>query len=193
MSIIGTFLIALAYVFPVLFSFHCSSFPSRLFMLSICDPSKYYGLILTQGVVMGIGNGLLITPTLSIQSQYWDKKLGLALGIVQSGTYRVALSCISIDSSRRRLVVRRCRDAHHAQHPLQGKVAVRLGHASGCDSDIGTARHRKLSHAHPCSWSQSRGERPQGECRCNQGRSAGLAVCFIRCWVRPAHFSSRPC
>ncbi|EPS93570.1 hypothetical protein FOMPIDRAFT_1135895 [Fomitopsis schrenkii] len=69
MSIIGTFLIALA-----------------LFMLSICDPSKYYGLILTQGVVMGIGNGLLITPTLSIQSQYWDKKLGLALGIVQSGS-----------------------------------------------------------------------------------------------------------
>ena len=54
-------------------------------MLSICDPSKYYGLILTQGIVMGIGNGLLITPTLSIQSQYWDKKLGLALGIVQSG------------------------------------------------------------------------------------------------------------
>ncbi|KZT65263.1 MFS general substrate transporter [Daedalea quercina L-15889] len=69
MSIIGTFLIALA-----------------LFMLSICDPSKYYGLILTQGIVMGIGNGLLITPTLSIQSQYWDKKLGLALGIVQSGS-----------------------------------------------------------------------------------------------------------
>ncbi|KAI0719438.1 major facilitator superfamily domain-containing protein [Fomitopsis betulina] len=69
MSVIGTFLIALA-----------------LFMLSICDPSKYYGLILTQGVVMGIGNGLLITPTLSIQSQYWDKRLGLALGIVQSGS-----------------------------------------------------------------------------------------------------------
>lgn len=184
MSVIGTFLIALAYVFSLLFASRSSSLISSLFMLSICDPSKYYGLILTQGVVMGIGNGLLITPTLSIQSQYWDKRLGLALGIVQSGTYLLRCLYWVIDFQCRRLVVWRCCDAHHAQHTLQRQGTVCLGHASRRIPDIRIARHRKLTHENPSPWPQGRRKCPQAKRRRNQGCSTGLAVCFIRYWVR---------
>ncbi|KAI0719437.1 MFS general substrate transporter [Fomitopsis betulina] len=57
-----------------------------VFMLSICDPSQYYGLVLTQGLVMGIGCGLTTTPALCLQSHYWRKRRALSLGLVQAGS-----------------------------------------------------------------------------------------------------------
>ena len=56
-------------------------------MLSICDPSRYYGLVLTQGLVMGIGCGLTTTPALCLQSHYWRKRRALSLGLVQAGAH----------------------------------------------------------------------------------------------------------
>ncbi|KZT65262.1 MFS general substrate transporter [Daedalea quercina L-15889] len=67
--LVGTFLILLS-----------------VFMLSICDPSRYYGLVLTQGLVMGVGCGLTTTPALCLQSHYWRKRRALALGLVQAGS-----------------------------------------------------------------------------------------------------------
>ncbi|KZT03786.1 MFS general substrate transporter [Laetiporus sulphureus 93-53] len=60
----------------------CFSF----FMLSLADTSNYYQLLLSQGVGMGLGGGLLLTPALSIPSHHFNKKLSLALGIAQVGS-----------------------------------------------------------------------------------------------------------
>lgn len=57
-----------------------------LFMLSLADPTKYYQLILSQGIGMGFGGGLLMCLTVSMQAHHWDKHLCLAMGIVQAGS-----------------------------------------------------------------------------------------------------------
>lgn len=54
-------------------------------MLSLADPTKYYQLILSQGVGMGIGQGMLLVPALSIQAHYWRKRRAVAMGIVLTG------------------------------------------------------------------------------------------------------------
>ncbi|CCM05103.1 uncharacterized protein FIBRA_07310 [Fibroporia radiculosa] len=61
-------------------------FVFSLFMLSLADPSSYYQLLLSQGIGMGLAGGLLLTPSLAIQSHYWKKRRAMALGIVQSGS-----------------------------------------------------------------------------------------------------------
>ncbi|KAF0319417.1 riboflavin transporter MCH5 [Colletotrichum asianum] len=54
------------------------------FMTSLC--TKYWQLILAQGVCVGLGNGLLLTPHLTVISTYFNKKLPLALGIAACGS-----------------------------------------------------------------------------------------------------------
>ncbi|KAH9837553.1 major facilitator superfamily domain-containing protein [Rhodofomes roseus] len=56
-----------------------------IMMLSLADPTKYYQLILAQGIGIGIGSGLLLVPALSIQSHHWRRKRSLAMGIVLNG------------------------------------------------------------------------------------------------------------
>ncbi|CAA7262221.1 unnamed protein product [Cyclocybe aegerita] len=57
-----------------------------LFMVSICDPQKYYQLYLAQGLGVGIGSGLLYIPCLAVQSHHWRARRGLAMGIAATGT-----------------------------------------------------------------------------------------------------------
>lgn len=47
--------------------------------------TEYYQVFLAQGLVTGIGAGLLSVPGLAIISQYFSSKRGLATGIVASG------------------------------------------------------------------------------------------------------------
>jgi hypothetical protein len=47
--------------------------------------SQYWQLILSQGIVQGIGNGLLFTPAVALVSTYFDKKRTIALGCAASG------------------------------------------------------------------------------------------------------------
>lgn len=54
------------------------------FMTSLC--TKYWQLILAQGVCVGLGNGLLLTPHLTVISTYFNEKLPLALGIAACGS-----------------------------------------------------------------------------------------------------------
>ena len=54
-------------------------------MLSLADPSKYWQLILSQGVGMGIGQGLLLVPAYAIQGHHWRKKRSMIMGIVSTG------------------------------------------------------------------------------------------------------------
>ncbi|KAL0964505.1 hypothetical protein UPYG_G00324780 [Umbra pygmaea] len=54
-------------------------------MLSAFAPSVQF-LIFSYGIVLGLGSGLVYAATLTITCQYFDKRRGLALGIVTTGT-----------------------------------------------------------------------------------------------------------
>ncbi|KAH9913285.1 major facilitator superfamily domain-containing protein [Fomitopsis serialis] len=57
-----------------------------LFMLSLADPTKYYQILLAQGIGMGIGGGFMLVPALSLQGHYWKKRRSMALGLVVTGS-----------------------------------------------------------------------------------------------------------
>jgi MFS family permease len=48
--------------------------------------TQYWQLLLSQGLCMGIGNGCLFTPAISVVSTYFDKKRSLAIGITACGS-----------------------------------------------------------------------------------------------------------
>ena len=48
--------------------------------------SRYWEIFLAQGVSVGIGNGLLFCPTLTLVSTYFSRRRALAIGITASGT-----------------------------------------------------------------------------------------------------------
>lgn len=54
-------------------------------MLSAFAPNVQF-LIFSYGIVVGLGCGLVYAATLTITCQYFDKRRGLALGIVTTGT-----------------------------------------------------------------------------------------------------------
>ncbi|EPS94439.1 hypothetical protein FOMPIDRAFT_1134395 [Fomitopsis schrenkii] len=56
-----------------------------LFMLSLAHPSKYYQLILSQGVGMGLGAGFLVAPSQGVQAHHWRRRRPMAMGIVATG------------------------------------------------------------------------------------------------------------
>lgn len=55
-----------------------------LFMASLSP--HYYQLLLSQGVCIGLGMGILYIPGFSVTASYFEKKKAIALAIVNSGT-----------------------------------------------------------------------------------------------------------
>ena len=55
-----------------------------MMMTSICQ--TYGELVVAQGIVVGVGDGLLFLPSIVIVSQYFDKKRALATGIASMGS-----------------------------------------------------------------------------------------------------------
>lgn len=53
------------------------------FTTSFCK--QYWQLVLSQGVVQGLGNGLLFTPAVALVSTYFSSKRAFALGIAACG------------------------------------------------------------------------------------------------------------
>ena len=53
-------------------------------MTSICK--KYYQFILAQGIVGGVANGMVMSPSIAATPQYFDKKRGAAMGIAIAGS-----------------------------------------------------------------------------------------------------------
>jgi MFS family permease len=53
-------------------------------MLSLC--TQYWQALLAQGFVVGIAGGCLFVPSLAVVQPYFRKRLGLALGIVSTGS-----------------------------------------------------------------------------------------------------------
>jgi hypothetical protein len=54
-----------------------------IFLMSIC--TKYWQLMLTQGILTGLGNGIFFTPTLAMITTYFAKRRGIAVGLVTLG------------------------------------------------------------------------------------------------------------
>ncbi|PQE30052.1 major facilitator superfamily transporter protein [Rutstroemia sp. NJR-2017a WRK4] len=54
------------------------------FMVSLC--TSYWQLLLAQGICIGLGNGLMLTPIMTIISTYFRKKLPIAMGIAACGS-----------------------------------------------------------------------------------------------------------
>ena len=52
-------------------------------MTSVC--THYWQFFLAQGVLAGIGAGLLFIPSVAVMSQYFLKKRALAIGIASLG------------------------------------------------------------------------------------------------------------
>lgn len=55
-----------------------------MMMLSLC--TEYYQIMLTQGILVGAGSGLLFLPSVAIIPQYFAKHKALATGIAMSGS-----------------------------------------------------------------------------------------------------------
>jgi len=55
-----------------------------IFLTSIC--TKYWQLMLTQGLLVGLGNSLLFTPCLMCVTLAFQKRRGIALGLTVSGS-----------------------------------------------------------------------------------------------------------
>ncbi|KUJ09023.1 MFS general substrate transporter [Mollisia scopiformis] len=58
-------------------------------MLSLC--TEYWQVLLAQGFVIGIGGACLFVPALAVTQPYFSSRLGLALGVVGTGS---SLGCI---------------------------------------------------------------------------------------------------
>jgi nitrate/nitrite transporter NarK len=55
-----------------------------MMMLSLCE--RYWEVFLAQGVVAGVGCGLVFIPSVAILPTYFDTKKGLVNGIASSGS-----------------------------------------------------------------------------------------------------------
>ncbi len=54
-----------------------------MFLMSISK--EYWQLMLTQGVLTGIGGGIFFTPSLALLSTYFEKRRALAVGLATTG------------------------------------------------------------------------------------------------------------
>ncbi|KAI1385463.1 MFS general substrate transporter [Hypoxylon trugodes] len=54
-----------------------------MFLMSIS--TQYWSLMLTQGVLTGIGAGIFFTPSLALVATYFNKRRGLAVGLATTG------------------------------------------------------------------------------------------------------------
>ena len=47
--------------------------------------TTFWQLIITQGIMTGLGGGIIFTPSLGVIGQYFDRKRALAMGIATTG------------------------------------------------------------------------------------------------------------
>ena len=48
--------------------------------------TQYWQLMLSQGVLVGLGNGCLFIPSFAVLPQYFEQKRALAVGVAQAGS-----------------------------------------------------------------------------------------------------------
>ncbi|KAK0244567.1 MFS general substrate transporter [Armillaria nabsnona] len=57
-----------------------------IFMLSLAKEGQYYQVFLSQGLGMGIGTGIMYTPTSSVVAHHFRKRRSIAMGIITTGS-----------------------------------------------------------------------------------------------------------
>ncbi|KAK0503643.1 major facilitator superfamily domain-containing protein [Armillaria luteobubalina] len=57
-----------------------------IFMLSLAKEGQYYQVFLSQGLGMGIGTGIMYTPTSSVVAHHFKKRRSIAMGIITTGS-----------------------------------------------------------------------------------------------------------
>ncbi|KIK39527.1 hypothetical protein CY34DRAFT_89056 [Suillus luteus UH-Slu-Lm8-n1] len=57
-----------------------------LFVLSLAKPGQFYLIFMVQGVLSGIGTGLMFGPSMAVISQHFSKRRTLVMSLVMSGT-----------------------------------------------------------------------------------------------------------
>ncbi|KAJ7058745.1 major facilitator superfamily domain-containing protein [Mycena amicta] len=57
-----------------------------LFMLSLCKPQQLYQILLTQGIGLGTGLGIVYVPTVAVVSHYFQRRRSLVMALTQAGT-----------------------------------------------------------------------------------------------------------
>ncbi|KAJ3542999.1 hypothetical protein NM208_g2232 [Fusarium decemcellulare] len=55
-------------------------------LLSLCAENTYWQVMLTQGVCISIGSGIIFVPSVAVLTQYFDTRLSFAVGIAASGS-----------------------------------------------------------------------------------------------------------
>jgi MFS family permease len=55
--------------------------------------TQYWELMLSQGVLVGIGNGCLFIPSFAVLPTYFKKRRAVAVGIAQSGSALGSYTC----------------------------------------------------------------------------------------------------
>lgn len=55
-----------------------------MMMTSICK--EYWQLVLTQGLIVGVGAGCMLLPSVAVFPQYFTKRRALATGIAAAGS-----------------------------------------------------------------------------------------------------------
>jgi MFS family permease len=55
-----------------------------MFMTSLSD--KYYQVLLAQGICVGLGSGLLFTPSMAVLATYFSTRRNLAVGVAATGS-----------------------------------------------------------------------------------------------------------
>ena len=56
-----------------------------IFAMSASDAPKYWHLMLTQGVMTGMGGGILFTPTMALMATWFSRRRGMAIGLATTG------------------------------------------------------------------------------------------------------------
>ena len=55
-----------------------------MMMLSLC--SAYWQVVLTQGICVGLGSGLVSVPSIAVVTAAFSKKRAIAVGVVSSAS-----------------------------------------------------------------------------------------------------------
>lgn len=63
----------------------CGTFMIALGAFAASFATQYWHLLLSQGLCCGLGNGCLVTPTVSVVSTYFERRRSLAIGIINCG------------------------------------------------------------------------------------------------------------
>ena len=86
-------------------------------MLSLAHVDHYYQLLLTQGVLAGIGAGFLYLPALAVQAHHWRERRALAMGVAFTGEIHITHSCLGLVAEA--LLCRRFRGGHCVSYYAQ--------------------------------------------------------------------------